>query len=78
MSTARNPKIHALRIIDPPAWRQKVIAAIKQHGNIRAAAEALDVGYRTMFDWLAADPELDRALSAYRDELRGGNAGDDS
>lgn len=53
-----NPVLSALRIADPPAWREKVRAALRAEGNISGAATVLGVSRATLFNWLKAEPAL--------------------
>lgn len=54
-----NPKLSALRFVDPTRWRAEIIAALKlTNDNVEAAAKRLRIHYVTLHRWLAGDAEL--------------------
>ena len=54
-----------LRLTDRPAWRKRVLAALKrQNGSRTLAAKELGVPLRTLQKWLANDASLRAAAPA--------------
>jgi hypothetical protein len=55
---ARGRQLAALRTLDPTEWQAVVAAALRDHGSVPDAAEALEVSTRTLWRWIADTPAL--------------------
>jgi DNA-binding NtrC family response regulator len=64
-----NPKLSALRILDPASAALKITLALRAaHGDVGEAAEKLGVNRRSLFRWIADHPKLAAELRKMRAE----------
>jgi hypothetical protein len=64
-----NPKLSALRILDPAKAAMKITMALRAaHGDVGVAAEKLGVNRRSIFRWIEAHPELGAEVKRLRKE----------
>jgi hypothetical protein len=64
-----NPKLSALRILDPAGAAMKIKIALRQAcGDVGEAAEKLGVNRRSLFRWIHDHPELAQELRKMRAE----------
>lgn len=64
-----NPKLSALRILDPAGAATKIKMALRTaRGDVGEAAEKLGVNRRSLFRWIHDHPELGAELRKMRAE----------
>jgi DNA-binding NtrC family response regulator len=62
-----NPKLSALRILDPAGAAMKIKLALRAaRGDVGEAAEKLGVNRRSLFRWIHDHPELGAELRKLR------------
>lgn len=65
--SAAAQRLAALRVVDAAAWRREVARAVRASGgNVREAAGALGVAWRTVKRWVSADAALTAAVNDAR------------
>lgn len=62
MAAPRDPQLSALRVAAPARWRARVRKALVAAGTIPGAAKALGINERTLYRWIADDPDLARGI----------------
>jgi len=62
-ASERARDLAARRRIDHAGWWAEVHGALVEHGAVAAAAQALGIGRRTLFDWIEADNTLVKGVT---------------